>query len=282
MSGCDGSRSTRSEVPGLLPGVTINLNDCADLAPVMRKPLTRRVMHRIAPELSKTVSGIVALSLALSVMCGNVAFAQETEVLPELDFYLKLNANVRLRAQASDTREGGDPTQLTIGPDLEFYLKPLVRLKRVTVFDLNEAKKRPLVVSAGYRYLVTPGSPATNRTVLTATSHFPLKVGSLLSDTNRADLDSTNGAFKWRYRNRLQIERSLKISSYHPVPYVSAEVYYEEQYRKWSTTELYAGSLFPIKKRYEFDLYYEHQNNTGKSPNRQLQGIGLKLNIFFP
>ena len=248
MSGCDGSRSTRSEVPGLLPGVTINLNDCADLAPVMRKPLTRRVIHRIAPELSKTVWGILALSLALSVMCGNVAFAQETEVLPELDF----------------------------------YLKPLVRLKRVTVFDLNEAKKRPLVVSAGYRYLVTPGSPATNRTVLTATSHFPLKVGSLLSDTNRADLDSTNGAFKWRYRNRLQIEKSLRISSYHPVPYVSAEVYYEEQYRKWSTTELYAGSLFPIKKRYEFDLYYEHQNNTGKSPNRQLQGIGLKLNIFFP
>jgi hypothetical protein len=248
----------------------------------MPKLRTRRVIRWIEPGLSKAFFAILALSLVLSVMWGNVALAQETEALPELDFYLKLNANVRLRTQASDTREGGDPTQLTIGPDLELYFKPLVRLKRVTVFDLDEAKKRPLVISAGYRYLVTPGSPATNRTVLTATSHFPLKVGSLLSDANRADLDWTNGAFKWRYRNRLQIEKSLRISSYHPVPYVSAEVYYEEQYRKWSTTELYAGSLFPIKKRYEFDLYYEHQNNTGKSPNRQLQGIGLKLNIFFP
>jgi hypothetical protein len=66
------------------------------------------------------------------------------------------------------------------------------------------------------------------------------------------------------------------------VPYVGAEVYYEEQYQKWSTTELYAGSLFPIKKQYEFNLYYVHQNNTGKSPSRQLQGIGVKLNIFFP
>jgi hypothetical protein len=226
---------------------------------------------------------MLALWFALFSVCGNVGLAQETtEALPELDFYWKLNANVRFRAQASDTREGGDPTQLTIGPYLELSLKPLVRLKRVTVFDLDEAKKRLLIVSAGDLYLATPGSPATNRTVLTATSHFPLKVGSLLSDRNRADLDWTNGTFKWRYRNRLQIEKPLKISSYHPVPYVSAEVYHEEQYHKWSTTELYAGGLFPIKKRYEFDLYYEHQNNTGKSPNRQLQGIGLKLNMFFP
>jgi hypothetical protein len=117
--------------------------------------------------------------------------------------------------------------------------------------------------------------------VLTTTAHYPLKLEFLLTDRNRADLDWTNGTFKWRYRNRLQIEKPLNIRSYHPVPYISAEVYYQEQYQKWSTTELYAGCLFPIKKRYEFDLYYEHQNNTGKSPNSQLEGIGLKLNMFF-
>jgi hypothetical protein len=214
-------------------------------------------------------------------MYGGVAFAQESEVLPELDFYLKLNKDVRFRVQASNTREGGDPTQLTIGPDLELYVKPLVRLKEVTAFDLDDAKARPLVLTAGYRYLATPGLPPTNRMELTTTSHFPLKLNLLLTDRNRADLDWTNGAFKWRYRNRLQIEKPLDIRSYHPVPYISAEVYYQEQYQKWSTTELYAGSLFPIKKRYEFDLYYEHQNNTGKSPDRQLEGIGLKLNMFF-
>jgi hypothetical protein len=223
----------------------------------------------------------LTLFIALLATYSGVAFAQESEVLPELDFYLKLNKDVRFRVQASNTREGGDPTQLTIGPDLELYVKPLVRLKEVTAFDLDDAKARPLVFTAGYRYLATPGSPPTNRMELTTTSHFPLKLKLLLTDRNRADLDWTNGAFKWRYRNRLQIEKPLDIRSYHPVPYISAEVYYEEQYQKWSTTELYAGSLFPIKKRYEFDLYYEHQNNTGKSPNHQLEGIGLKLNVFF-
>jgi Protein of unknown function (DUF2490) len=214
-------------------------------------------------------------------MWSGAALAQETEALPELDSYLRLNTNLRLRAQASDTREGGDPTQLTIGPDLDLYVKPLVLLKEVTAFDLNDAKARPLIFTVGYRYLATPGSPSTNRMEVTATSHFPLKVGALLTHTNCSDLDWTNGTFKWRHRNRLQIEEPLDIRSYHPVPYISAEVYYQEQYQKWGTTELYAGSLFPVKKRYEFDLYYEHQNNTGESPNRQLEGIGLKLNMFF-
>jgi hypothetical protein len=216
--------------------------------------------------------------VVLTVSCG-AATAQETEFLPELDVYFKLNESVRLMAQAKNTREGGDPTQLAIGPSLELYTKPLVRLKRVASFDLDDAKSRPLVIAAGYRYLT--GSPSTNRMELAASSHFPAKLGLLLSDRNRSDLDWSDGKFKWRYRNRLEIEKSLTIHSYHPTPYASVEVYYESQYQKWSTTEIYVGCLFPIKKHFELDSYYEHQNNTGKKPNSQLNGIGLILNMYF-
>lgn len=209
-----------------------------------------------------------------------VVSAQEAEFLPEVDVYLKFNSTVRLWMQASNTREGGDPTQAAVGPSLELYMKPLMMLKKVTEFDLDDAKSRPLVFTAGYRYLATPGSPSTNRMELTATSHLPMKPGLLLSDRNRSDLDWSNGTFKWRYRNKLEIEKPLVIHSYHPAPYSSVEVYYESQYQKWSTTEVYVGCLFPIRKRFELDPYYEHQNNTGKSPNSQLHGIGLKLNIF--
>jgi hypothetical protein len=209
-----------------------------------------------------------------------VANAQETEFLPEADLYLKLDSNVRLWAQASDTRDGGSPTQASIGPSLDLYLKPLVRLKEVAAFDLDNAKTRPLLLSIGYRYLTAPDSPSTNQMVLIATSHVPSKPGLLISDRNRSDLDWSNGHFKWRYRNKLEIEKPLAIRTYHPAPYSSVEVYYESQYQKWSTTEIYLGCLFPIRKHFELDPYYEHQNNTGKSPNTQLHGIGLKLNIF--
>jgi hypothetical protein len=223
---------------------------------------------------------ILWMSLVFFILICEAVSAQEAEFLPEVDVFLKLNASARLRVQASNTREGGDPTQLAIGPDVELYLRPLIRLQEVTAFDLDDAKSRPLVVTAGYRYLATPGSPSTNRTELTATSHFPMKHGFLVSDRNRSDLDLSNGKSKWRYRNKLEIEKPVAIRSYHPAPYASVEVYYESQYEKWSTTEVYAGSLFPIKKRFELDAYYEHQNNTGESPNSQLHGIGLTLNIF--
>jgi len=39
--------------------------------------------------------------------------------------------------------------------------------------------------------------------------------------------------------------------------------------------------LLPVGKHVEFDPYYEHENNTGKRPNQQVNAIGLILNLFF-
>jgi Protein of unknown function (DUF2490) len=215
------------------------------------------------------------------ILSGGLAIAQETQFLPETDLYLKLNPIVRFRVQAMDTRDGGDPNQAAIGPDLNIFLKPLISLEKVAAFDLDEAKSRPLIFAVGYRYIDAPDSPYTNRMILMATSNLPVKTGLLLTDRNRSDLDWSDGKFNWRYRNKLQAEKPLTVRSYHPSPYLSVEVYYEEQYHKWSTTELYAGCSFPTKKHFELDPYYEHQNNTGKSPNSQVNGIGIKLNLFF-
>jgi hypothetical protein len=221
------------------------------------------------------------LLLFVALVCGRETVrAQETQFLPETDLYMKLKPALRLWGQATDTRDGGDPTQASIGPSLDFYVKPLVRLKRVAAFDLDDAKTRTLILSAGYRYQAAPGSDPTNQILLMGTFHLPAKPDLLVSDRNRFELDWRDGHFKWRYRNRLTIEKPLKIRSYRPAPYASVEVYYESQYRKWSTTEVYVGCLFPIRSHFELDPYYEHQNNTGGTTNSQLHGIGLKLNIY--
>lgn len=103
----------------------------------------------------------------------------------------------------------------------------------------------------------------------------------LFTDRNRADLDWKSGGLTWRYRNRLQAEGPVAVRSYHLTPYVSAEVFYQSKYGKWSDTAIYVGCLFPIGKHSQFDTYYEHQNNTGKSPNHQLNQFGLTLGLYF-
>lgn len=56
---------------------------------------------------------------------------------------------------------------------------------------------------------------------------------------------------------------------------------------EWNTqgqviiTRLFAGCLFPLTRRIQRDADYEHVNNTGPHPNRQVDAIGSILNFYF-
>ena len=220
-------------------------------------------------------------TLCVCIACLPALAQQNVQFLPEVDAYLKLNSVLRLYLEAKDDQDGGDPAQAGIGPSVQLYLKPLDTLKKMRAFDLDDAKSRFLVLETGYRYLWEPNAPTENRMITAATFNLPLKAGFSMSDRNRADLDWKSGNFTWRYRNKLQVERTIAVRSYHLIPYVAVEPYYESQYNKWSTTALYAGSIFPVGKHMEFNLYYEHENNTGGQKNDPENAIGLALYLFF-
>ena len=216
------------------------------------------------------------------LLCAHIPLrAQSVQTLPEIDVHVTFNDYMRAYLQAKDDRDGGAPDQFSIGPSMQFYLKPLLTLKRITEFDLDDSKPRPLVLEGGYRYITAPNEPSTNRFEPVLTANSPLKAGFLASDRNRADLDWKSGSFTWRYRNKLTVERTFAVHSYHFIPYVAAEPYYVEEYKKWSTTDLYAGALFPVGKHVQFNIYYEHENNTGKSPNQSDNDIGLILELYY-
>jgi hypothetical protein len=110
---------------------------------------------------------------ALSLFCIPLIQAQGTQFLPEVDGYLTLTSKLRAYLQAKDDREGGgDPTQFTFGPSFEVYLKPLIRLENVTLFDLDDAKSRPLVFETGYRITTAPNTPNENRLIEAVTFHL--------------------------------------------------------------------------------------------------------------
>jgi len=221
----------------------------------------------------------VALPILFS--CVSVS-AQTIQFLPEVDTYLKLSSMFRVYSETKDDRDGGDSTQITSGPSIQMYVKPLLKLKRITTFDLDDSKPRALILEAGYRYITAPNEPFESRFLTAATSHFPMKGGFLVSDRNRADLDWKDGTFDWRYRNKFTLERTFSIHSYHPIPYIAFEPYYESQYNKWSTTTEFAGCLLPVGRHVEFNPYYEHENDTGsKHGNKQENYIGLAVYFFF-
>src|SRR3974390_1291849 len=129
-------------------------------------------------------AALLLLVLILFLLPCRPANAQTFQFLPEVDVYTKLHPDIRFNFQAKETREAGDPTQVEIGPGFDFFLKPLVRLKKITTFDLDDAKSRPLVLSVGFRYVPSPDKPHIERMILAATPHFPLFAGILLTDRN--------------------------------------------------------------------------------------------------
>jgi hypothetical protein len=211
----------------------------------------------------------------------NTASAQTLNFVPEVDTHLTLNSHMRAYLQAKDDRDEGASDQFSIGPSVQFYLKPLLKLRDISAFDLDDAKHRAVVLELGYRYLTAPNTDPTNRMEPILTFHFPLSAGFLLTDRNRADLDWQGGKFTWRYRNKVTIDRTVAIRSYHFIPYLAAESYYFDKYHKWSSTDLYAGAQFPVGKHAQFNTYYEHQNNTGKKPNQSVNQIGVDFNLYF-
>src|SRR3981189_1567784 len=103
------------------------------------------------------------LIAALLVLIPSLAAHAQTstiQFLPEIDTHLKLQSNIRFVFQAKDTREGGNPTQVEVGPSIDFYLKRLVKLRDIRAFDLDDSKSRLLVLSIAYRYIPSPKKPA--------------------------------------------------------------------------------------------------------------------------
>ena len=225
---------------------------------------------------------LIAPFLLLLLSASVVGQTTITAFLPEVDSYFRLSSNVRLIFQAKGYMEDGGLNHAQIGPSLEFNFRPLEKLKQVTVFDLDDIKCMPVVLTIGYRYLVSTTQPSVNRLQPIALFHVPFPGRILVTDRNRFDLDWSQDIFNWTYRNRITAERRLTIRSYHPGPYAAAEFAYQSQFAKWSTTRIFAGCLLRVTRRTQLDTYYEHVNETGVRPNRQVNAAGLIVSLYFP
>jgi Protein of unknown function (DUF2490) len=237
------------------------------------KLLKRRSRALLGP------AGATLLVLSL----GFPAHGQTTQVWPEVSTFVKLNDNMRFYFLATTVKENRESTEYEVGPNLDFFVKPLRKRKKWIVFPLDESKNRSVLIRIGYRYIspLSGENPPEHRGVLEVTPRYPLPYGVLASDRHRIDFRLIGGVYSWRYRNRLTFEKIYTIGRFTCNPYIRGEVYYDSRFDKWSRTSLIAGSAFPITKHIELESYYEHQNDTSSSPNRQVNAVGAVINLYF-
>ena len=165
------------------------------------------------------------------------------------------------------------------GALLERRMKPIVGAQG-NYIDVNN--EHHLVFAGGYEYLHTVengNKRIENRTIAQVT--FRLLVGSvLLTDRNRTEYRWVDGAYDFRYRNRLMILGRVRSGTFEFKPYVSGEVYHDRNHHSWNQNQYGFGVQFPHKKRWMLDTYLLHQNCTTCSQH-SVNMIGVTLNLYF-
>jgi hypothetical protein len=205
---------------------------------------------------------------------------QIRQVAPEATAYIDLSSTSRLRLLVLSKWQDGAQVQEQIGSSFDIYFDPIVKLRRIFIFDRDEAKSRAFTISPGYRYLSAGNNPPEHRLLCDVTFRLPLEGGTSLSNQNQIDFRLAGKTYSWLYRNLLQMDRPIEVRHLRFDPYISAEASYNSRYTKWSETALTAGINFPVSKLLRIEGYYQHKNQTGTGPTRKVDTLGLKLNFF--
>jgi hypothetical protein len=210
-------------------------------------------------------------------------WAQETsdEFWPQLNGSWQLNADLQVVATVSEhIATNPKDNDFRIGALLLYHLPfkfhgPLARH--------HPEESRFLSVNGGYLY-IPPAPDGTdsveNRAIFQLVGRVPLPKSFLITDRNELDLRWISGSMYWRYRNRLTLQRNLKIRSYTFTPLVFGGLQYYSKYDSWYRTVYGVGVRFPIAKLAEIEPYYEHENTSQGSP-AHVNAVGVAVTLFF-
>jgi hypothetical protein len=137
----------------------------------------------------------------------------------------------------------------------------------------------------GVRYLESPGSPDSDewRIVGDLTPRAVLPLDVHVDFRNEIDLRWIDGAFSWRYRPRLWLERDFNIGQRHLalVPFGSVEFYWDSRSDDWVRTLYKLGTSVAVKPWFAPQVYWGHEIDDGSSGKTVIDALGMTLKFYF-
>jgi hypothetical protein len=234
---------------------------------------------------------LLGLASVLIILCGAVDVAvssdgQETQFWPELDGFRSMDSHTRLRFVIAPVREvsNGQRSGLSdvdFGVDVDVGLLPIARAwhepARYDNYRMNYLRLR-----AGLHYLDVQDANSEWRVVVEITPRAVLPLDTHLEFRNRFDLRWIEGAYSWRYRPRLKLEREFKIGEHMAlVPYGSAETFWDSRSEAWIRTKYELGSGAAVQPWFSPEVYWAHQIDDAPAGDTITDALGIALRFFF-
>ena len=210
----------------------------------------------------------------LIVLFADLSFAQtrssapqdDTQVWPEVQITMPLNKRMDLTVNG----------QLRIG-------------RRVTDF-IDERGGMGLAIKVGKyltlapSYVHTASQPTPerkafeNRLSFAATVRLPAFKSFIVTDRNLFERRFRTPTNSTRYRNRLQVERAVKIGGADLRLFVADEVFYDWSVDSWTRNRFAVGMGRSLNKFFSTDVYYMRQND-GRSRPGDIHILGSVLRV---
>ena len=210
---------------------------------------------------------LVALPLVALLGARDSLRAQTTnEVWPELDVYWRPAEHQRSLLELSTSAEREGPKhEATVGMYQDYLFLPRG------------------YVRAGYRFTFSTrdASYRESRGVLESTLSSDLSTLWHLADRLRVEPRWVNGAFSYRIRERLHVQREHRpIRAWALAPYGTAEAYYDSRYATIARIGGRVGNVFRFSPARSLDLYLARQVNSRTLP-RAIDALGLTLALTY-
>jgi hypothetical protein len=234
----------------------------------------RTALRRIVRQISLGIMFLISFSEV-----GAQQSDYRKEIWPEIDVFIPLRPKLRLFLMSSLTRveETRDDLEGSVQVSLDYLPNHRIILRNGYRYGFSLAGKDPF---------------KEHRIMFEQTFRQSIPLDILVSDRNREEIRIVNGETSVRYRNRLTLERELHIGRFAPVPYGSAEVFYDSRFDTWNRNRLNVGVQIPLKRGFPLarlidpkrkvilDLYFSRQNDSRSSPTH-VQAVGIAVNIYF-
>ena len=85
----------------------------------------------------------------------------------------------------------------------------------------------------------------------------------------------------WRYRNRLTLKPSLKLTTYNIQPYIADEFFIDLKEKELNRDRIYTGLKFQLLKNFGVDFYYMLEMNKSLDNWSNTHVLGSKIKVKF-
>ena len=196
--------------------------------------------------------------LLLAVVCIRVAAQEQenedTQLWPDVTVGFKLNPTTTLSLFGT----------ARLGRDLH------ARITHQLGASVNFRVNNYLNIVPSYRhawsYPTENRRSQENRYFIDVTPRLPLPKGFMLQDRNRSEVRDINNRVSWRYRNRLQLEKSFLWHEHQLTAYLAGEIHYDSRYSGWNRKQFWAGTRVPLNKHLTLDLHYSRNLDAQARP----------------